>query len=77
MSKVDLSLKESPYDDQRHVYHVYGAVASSIAWQELGGGAGWAGLPKTNTGWYGLERLVEGELLLLPRTIVLVTYFDV
>jgi hypothetical protein len=34
VSKVDLSPKESPYDDQRRVY---AAVASSIIWHELGG----------------------------------------
>lgn len=33
VSKVDLSPKESPYDDQRRVY---AAVASSIIWHELG-----------------------------------------
>ena len=33
VSKVDLSPKESPYDDQRRVY---AAVASSVIWHELG-----------------------------------------
>src|ERR671939_444120 len=33
VSKVDLSPKESPYDDQRRVY---AAVSSSIIWHELG-----------------------------------------
>lgn len=33
VSKVDLSPKESPYDDQRRVY---AAVASSLIWHELG-----------------------------------------
>src|SRR5205814_9916000 len=33
VSKVDLSPKESPYDDQKRVY---AAVASSIIWHELG-----------------------------------------
>lgn len=33
VSKVDLSPKESPYDDQRRVY---GAVASSLVWHEPG-----------------------------------------
>jgi hypothetical protein len=33
VSKVDLSPKESPYDDQRRVY---AAVASNIIWHELG-----------------------------------------
>src|SRR5438046_8850012 len=32
-SKVDLSPKESPYDDQKRVY---AAVASSIFWYEMG-----------------------------------------
>ena len=33
VSKVDLSPKESPYDDQRRVY---AAVASVVIWHELG-----------------------------------------
>ncbi len=33
VSKVDLSPKESPYDDQRRVY---AAVASAVVWHELG-----------------------------------------
>jgi hypothetical protein len=33
VSKIDLSPKESPYDDQRRVY---AAVASAIVWHELG-----------------------------------------
>ncbi|CAG0977262.1 hypothetical protein ANRL4_01643 [Anaerolineae bacterium] len=36
VSKVDLSPKESPYDDQKRVY---GAVASSILWHDLGSSA--------------------------------------
>src|SRR6266540_3764953 len=50
VSKVDLSPKESPYDDQRRVY---GAVASSIVWHELGGLA---------DDEYGLGRFLEGTL---------------
>ncbi len=50
VSKVDLSPKESPYDDQRRVY---GAVASSIVWHELGG------LAEDE---YGLGRFLEGTL---------------
>src|SRR5260221_5433203 len=50
VSKVDLSPKESPYDDQKRAY---GAVASSILWHELG-----------NTGIEerGLARFLEGTL---------------
>src|SRR5438552_15372971 len=50
VSKVDLSPKESPYDDQRRVY---GAVASSLVWHELGG------LAEDE---YGLGRFLEGTL---------------
>ena len=42
VSKVDLSPKESPYDDQRRVY---AAVASALIWHELGG------LARTSTAW--------------------------
>lgn len=50
VSKVDLSPKESPYDDQKRVY---AAVASSILWHELG-----------NTGIEerGLARFLKGTL---------------
>jgi hypothetical protein len=50
VSKVDLSPKESPYDDQKRVY---AAVASSIIWHELG-----------NTGEeeHGLAHFLEGTL---------------
>src|SRR5438132_10757962 len=50
VSKVDLSPKESPYDDQRRVY---GAVASSLVWHELGGMA---------EDEHGLSRFLEGTL---------------
>jgi P-loop Domain of unknown function (DUF2791) len=53
VSKVDLSPKESPYDDQRRVY---GAVASSLVWHELGGVGGLA------EDEYGLGRFLEGTL---------------
>ncbi len=56
VSKVDLSPKESPYDDQRRVY---GAVASALVWHELGG---------TSEDELGLARFLEGTLrrLLAP-----------
>jgi BREX system ATP-binding protein BrxC/D len=50
VSKVDLSPKESPYDDQRRVY---GAVASSVVWHELGG---------LSEDEHGLTRFLEGTL---------------
>jgi hypothetical protein len=50
VSKVDLSPKESPYDDQRRVY---GAVASSIIWHELG---------NLSEDERGLSRFLEGTL---------------
>jgi len=50
VSKVDLSPKESPYDDQRRVY---AAVASSVVWHELG---------SLNEDEHGLSRFLEGTL---------------
>lgn len=50
VSKVDLSPKESPYDDQRRVY---AAVASSIIWHELG---------SLSEDERGLSRFLEGTL---------------
>ena len=50
VSKVDLSPKESPYDDQKRVY---AAVASSIIWHELG---------DTGDEERGLARFLEGTL---------------
>lgn len=50
VSKVDLSPKESPYDDQRRVY---AAVASSIIWHELGA---------MGEDERGLARFLEGTL---------------
>ena len=50
VSKVDLSPKESPYDDQRRVY---AAVASALIWHELGG---------TSEDEHGLGRFLEGTL---------------
>ncbi len=50
VSKVELSPKESPYDDQRRVY---GAVASSLMWHELG---------SLNEDEHGLSRFLEGTL---------------
>ncbi len=50
VSKVDLSPKESPYDDQRRVY---AAVASSVVWHELG---------SLNEDERGLTRFLEGTL---------------
>ena len=50
VSKVDLSPKESPYDDQRRVY---AAVASSIIWHELG---------SLSEDEQGLSRFLEGTL---------------
>src|SRR5437016_8985583 len=50
VSKVDLSPKESPYDDQRRVY---GAVASSVVWHELG---------SLSEDEQGLTRFLEGTL---------------
>ena len=50
VSKVELSPKESPYDDQRRVY---AAVASSLMWHELG---------SLNEDEHGLTRFLEGTL---------------
>ncbi len=50
VSKVDLSPKESPYDDQRRVYS---AVASSLVWHELG---------SESEDELGLSRFLEGTL---------------
>ena len=50
VSKVELSPKESPYDDQRRVY---GAVASSLMWHELG---------SLDEDEHGLTRFLEGTL---------------
>ncbi len=50
VSKVDLSPKESPYDDQRRVYAV---VASSVVWHELG---------SLSEDERGLTRFLEGTL---------------
>jgi hypothetical protein len=50
VSKVDLSPKESPYDDQRRVY---AAVASALIWHELGG---------LGEDEHGLSRFLEGTL---------------
>ncbi len=50
VSKVDLSPKESPYDDQRLVY---AAVASNIIWHELG---------SQSEDEKGLTRFLEGTL---------------
>ncbi|MEP7287027.1 MAG: BREX system ATP-binding domain-containing protein [Chloroflexota bacterium] len=50
VSKVDLSPKESPYDDQKRVY---AAVASSILWHVLG---------DTSEEERGLARFLEGTL---------------
>src|SRR5215216_7118111 len=50
VSKVDLSPKESPYDDQKRVY---AAVASSITWHELS---------DTSEEERGLARFLEGTL---------------
>lgn len=50
VSKVDLSPKESPYDDQRRVYS---AVASSLVWHELG---------SESEDDLGLSRFLEGTL---------------
>ncbi len=50
VSKVDLSPKESPYDDQRRVY---AAVASSLVWHELG---------SLSDDEHGLSRFLEGTL---------------
>lgn len=57
VSKVDLSPKESPYDDQRRVY---AAVASSIIWHELG---------DLGEDERGLARFLEGTLrrIVQPR----------
>lgn len=57
VSKVDLSPKESPYDDQRRVY---AAVASSVVWHELG---------SVSEDERGLSRLLESTLrrLLYPH----------
>lgn len=53
VSKVDLSPKESPYDDQRRVY---AAVASSLVWHELG---------DLSEDEQGLARFLEGTLFRL------------
>jgi len=50
VSKVDLSPKESPYDDQRRVY---AAVAASLVWHELG---------SLSEDEHGLSRFLEGTL---------------
>jgi hypothetical protein len=50
VSKVDLSPKESPYDDQRRVY---AAVASALVWHELG---------SSGEDEHGLARFLEGTL---------------
>jgi len=50
VSKVDLSPKESPYDDQRRVY---AAVATALVWHELGG---------ASEDEHGLARFLEGTL---------------
>jgi hypothetical protein len=50
VSKVDLSPKESPYDDQRRVY---ASVASSLVWHELG---------SLSEDEHGLSRFLEGSL---------------
>ena len=50
VSKVDLSPRESPYDDQRRVY---AAVASSMIWHELG---------DLGEDERGLTRFLEGTL---------------
>ncbi len=50
VSKVDLSPKESPYDDQRRVY---AAVASALIWHEPGG---------LGEDEHGLSRFLEGTL---------------
>jgi len=50
VSKVDLSPRESPYDDQRRVY---AAVAAAIIWHELGG---------SSEDERGLSRFLEGTL---------------
>ncbi len=50
VSKVDLSPKESPYDDQRRVYS---AVASALIWHELG---------STSEDERGLSRFLEATL---------------
>jgi hypothetical protein len=60
VSKVDLSPRESPYDDQRRVY---AAVASSIIWHELG---------DLGEDERGLSRFLEGTL----RRIVMPHGFD-
>ena len=59
VSKVDLSPRESPYDDQRRVY---AAVASSIIWHELG---------DLGEDERGLSRFLEGTLrrLLAPHGV--------
>jgi hypothetical protein len=61
VSKVDLSPKESPYDDQRRVY---AAVASSIIWHELG---------SLSEDERGLSRFLEGTLrrLVAPHSLEL------
>src|SRR3954447_7668505 len=59
VSKVDLSPKESPYDDQRRVY---AAVASSLIWHELG---------SLSEDEQGLARFLEGTLrrLVAPHNL--------
>ena len=61
VSKVDLSPKESPYDDQQRVY---AAVASAIIWHELG---------DMGEDEHGLTRFLEGTLrrLVAPSGIEL------
>jgi hypothetical protein len=56
VSKVDLSPKESPYDDQRRVY---AAVAAALIWHELGG---------ASEDEHGLARFLEGTLRRLVNT---------
>jgi len=56
VSKVDLSPRESPYDDQKRVY---AAVASSIIWHELG---------SLGEDERGLSRFLEGTLRRLTST---------
>jgi hypothetical protein len=57
VSKVDLSPKESPYDDQKRVY---AAVASSIVWHEV---------DMTNGEERGLVRFLEGTLRRLVERV--------
>jgi P-loop Domain of unknown function (DUF2791) len=57
VSKVDLSPKESPYDDQQRVY---AAVASAIIWHELG---------DMGEDEQGLTRFLEGTLRRLVASV--------